>query len=431
MPNLFGRLFSGASTEKKDHDGNKFYEALLKFIGGAYTKYDADNITYIQQGFLLNPDVYSIVQAQGTKSASIPWKLIDGENEKDIPMKRPNSTQTWAEVKSLMKIFLKTTGNIFLYVPSPMDGSNKGVPKALYVMPSHLMKMVLKNNLKDLDYDESPVSHYMLIEGKVYTEFKEENIIHIKYANPNYDFNGSHLYGLSPLRALLRTIQSSNEAIDNNIRMLINSGAFGFITGKGVALTPEQAQEVKSRLKEMRGSTDALGHIQGASAELGFTQVGLGTDQLKQFDFLKFDQKQLCNALVWSDKLLNNDDGAKYDNINQFRKQVITDNFMPDNELINESLTEGFIQKFKGYENTVIESYYDELPEMQENMGELSKWVTELSDRAIINRDEARDKLGLPLLGTPEMQIFTVKDDVIPLDEAIASDFTLNRPNNI
>lgn len=423
MPKFFGLSFG----RKKNDDVNKYIEAFLKQIGGNYTQYDTNASTYLKKGFLFNPDVYSIVQAQATKAASIPWKVINGEDEKDFPMPRPNQLQTWSEIKSLSKVFLKTTGNIFFYKQSTKDGANAGVPQNLYVLPSHLMKIVLKQDIDIRDNEESPISHYMLIEGSVYTEFAADDIIHIKYANPDFDFNGSHLYGLSPLRPLIRNIQSSNEAIDNNNRMMLNSGAFGFITGTAVALTEAQAAQVKERLTEMRGSKKALGHIQGASAPLAFTKVGLSTDELKQFDFLKFDQKQLCNALSWSDKLLNNDDGAKYDNINQFRKQVITDNMIPDNQLINEGLTIGFVRMFKGYETSELISYYDELPEMQNDMTELTKWITELSDRAIINRDEAREKLGLPMLGTPEMQSFTVKDDVIPLEEAIDNDFNISQ----
>ena len=62
---------------------------------------------------------------------------------------------------------------------------------------------------------------------------------------------GSHLYGVSPIRAGLKNIQSSNSGLDLNIKTLKNGGAFGFIHGKGVPLQPEQAKELKDRMKEM------------------------------------------------------------------------------------------------------------------------------------------------------------------------------------
>lgn len=419
-------LFKFPSFRKKnqvilqDDNVDRYLQAFLQWIGANYTQYDTNLQTYVIEGLLKNPDVYSIIHQQAIKHANIPKKIIDGENEKDFPLERPNSMQTWGQLRYLEKQFLKSTGNIFKYIPSATDGLNRGVPKACWILPSHMMKIVIKKDFDLRNYEESPISHYMLIEGRVYTEFPADQVIHIAYPNPNYDLNGSHLYGLSPLRPLLRNIQSSNLAIDGNVKAMLNSGMFGFLHGKGDnVLTDEQGKSLKSRMKEMEASEQRLHRIGVASQEIGYTQVGLTPDKLMPFDFLKFDQKQLCNALSWSDKLLNNDDGGKYDNVSQFRKQVVTDNIMPDNNLIDEADTNQFIRLFKGYENAEQISVYDGLAEMQEDMTELAKWISEMVDRGILTRDEAREHLGKERIGGPDMDALTVKDDVIPLGEAI------------
>ena len=448
---------------------NKYYEAFLKTIGGSYTQYDErDRKAYIDKGYLYNPDVYAIVQQMATKQASIPWavKMIKDksaktnldrlmiqtkgivtpqqtaklkslktkafqEKELDFPLDRPNPLQTWAEFKSLQKTFLKTTGNIFIYKVSLSEGMNAGKPKQLYILPSHLISIVLKHNA-DFNSDESPIDYYMLTEGSSFTKFEAENVIHIKYANPDYDEQGSHLYGLSPLKSALRNIQSSNEAIDNNNKTLSNSGAFGFLHSKGsTPLQPEQAMELKDRMKEMDADPSRLSKIAGVSAEIGFTRISLTTDELKPFDYLKFDQKTICNVLGWSDKLLNNDDGAKYDNVNVFRRQVITDNIMPDNAIIDEAMQNEFIRKFKGYENAVLESVYDDLPEMQQDIAEMVGWLKDLLDRGVINRDEFRDATNFEMLNTSEMKAYTVINDVIPLEEAILTDMNIDEGTNL
>lgn len=447
---------------------NKLYESFLSAVGNAFTRYDINSKTYIDKGFLYNPDVYSVIQQQATKASSIHWtvKLIQDERAKkdldrlkvqtkgvltpqqmvkkrileikafkekelDFPLERPNALQTWSEFKALQKTFLKTTGNIYIYCKSPEDGANAGTPKSVYLLPSHLMKIVLKDN-NSFNDEESPISGYMLIEGQSFIKFDEEEVIHIKYANPDYDIEGSHLYGLSPLRAALRNIQSSNEAIDNNIKTLKNGGAFGFIHGKGTALNQEQASQIRNRLEEMDKSPDRLAKIAGISAEVGFTRISLTTDELKPFDYLKFDQKTICNVLGWSDKLLNNDDGAKYDNINQFRKQVITDNIIPDNIIIDQSIQDGIIRKFKGYENAILESNYDELPEMQEDINEMVKWLSVARADGAITLNEYREAIKFPKSEDPNMDVHTVASDIIPLSEAIMTDLTItNEPANI
>nr|WP_299488614.1 phage portal protein [uncultured Allomuricauda sp.] len=424
-----------ASFISPDKDLNKYLQAFLQPIGGQWTQYDTDRRTYVEKGILHNPDVYSILKQQQDKAASIPWKVVEGDDEieKDFPLKRPNPLQTWPEVKALQKMFLRSMGEIILYTPSPEGGLNKGQPSALYVLPVHLMKIVLKDNIDLKDFDENPIKSWMLVEGNSFTEFEAENIIHIKYPNPDFDLQGSHLYGLSPLRPLLRNIQSSNTAIDNNNKTLLNSGAFGLIHGKGATMTQEQATALKARLKEMDSSPERLGKIAGVSAEIGFTRLALTTDELKPFEYLKFDQKQLCNALGWSDKLLNNDDGGKYDNVNQFRKQVITDNIMPDNRIIDEAYTNQFIRRFKGYENAELISVYDELPELQEDLTVLTERVVKSVDVGLISRAQGLKILGWEDLIDEEdlLKVRTVVNDVIPLEEALDEDFSRNDPKTV
>jgi hypothetical protein len=207
---------------------------------------------------------------------------------------------------------------------------------------------------------------------------------------------------------------------------MLNSGAFGFIHGKGpVALTKPQADEVKSRLQEMDASNERLGKITGVTAELGFTQIALTTDQLKPIDFLNFDQKQICNVLGWDDKLLNNNEGAKYDNYELAVKGVVTRTTMPSLKLFEEAITNEFLPLFKGYDGTVFEFDYSELPEMQVDIGKMVEWLKIGVDIGAYNRDLFRSVTGFPMLGTPEMEAYTVQNDVIPLNEALDEDFGL------
>lgn len=435
---------------------NLFNDAFLKTVGGGFTPYDPNNETYLNEGYGSNPDVYAVIQQMASKTVSIPYevkKVIDKKEKSkldvlrkstsqvytpqqylkskllsknsfeekafDFPLEKPNEIQTWSEIWALYKTFLRTTGNFYFYMMNPKEGSNKGVPNQCYVLPSHLMQIVVKDKV-DLMGVESPIKEYILTNGDSFTAFPADDVIHIKLSNPFYDSEGSHLYGLAPLRASLMNIQSSNEAIKNNAKVLQNGGAFGFIHSKNSALSKEQADEIKSRLVEMDANPDRLSKIAGVSAELGFTRISLTTDELKPFDYLKFDQKSICNVLGWSDKLLNNDNSSQYGGtILEFRKQVVTDNIMPDLQLLQSALNDHFLPRFKGYEGTVIEWNYEDLPEMQSNMKDLSVWLNNALDRGVINRDEYRASIRYPKKETLEMQVHTVGLGVQTLDDAI------------
>jgi hypothetical protein len=164
---------------------------------------------------------------------------------------------------------------------------------------------------------------------------------------------------------------------------MLNSGVYGFIhAGDGATpLTAEQGKELKERLVEMDNNKSRLSNIAGSSAKLGFTQVGLKTDELKPFDYLSYDRRTLANCLNWNVDLLNEEksgSGFGVDTMNEARKRVITDNIKPDLDLLADYLNLEFIQKFKGYENSELIFDISELPEMQSDMVEMAKWINQV-----------------------------------------------------
>jgi phage portal protein BeeE len=179
----------------------------------------------------------------------------------------------------------------------------------------------------------------------------------------------------------------------------------------------------------MHSTKEALSNIAGASAELQFTKIGLNTDELKPFEYLGWDEKQICNVLGWDNVLLNDKTRATDNNVEQAEQRVIVNTIMPSLQLLQEALNNRFLPLFKGYENTVFEFDYSDLPEMQQDMAKLVGWVVQLINVGVLNRDESREYVGMPCLDTEEMLAYTVNQDVIPLAEAINDEF--NEPTEL
>jgi len=441
---------------KRNNTANKYNQSFFKWMGGTGSSYDVNATTYIEKGYNINPIVYSVISQMATKTSSVPYsvKKVESKDQKrkadrlvkatgynltpqqqvkqvlletkaysddelEMPIAKPNPLQTWAEWLELYKTLIRLTGNAYIYKLSVTEGANVGKILGIYLLPSHLMNIVLKQNA-DLMSLESPVGGYKLISGETGITFTEDEVTHIKYANPNYDTDGSHLYGLSPLRAILKNIESSNTALDLNIKTMNNGGAFGFVHSKGqTPLTADQAKGIKDRIKESFNDKDKLSQIMGVSTEIGFTRIGMTTDELKLFDYLNFDQKQICNALGWSDKLLNNDSGAKYDNVSEFRKQVVVDNIIPDLNLLTEAFDTDILPNFKGYENTCLRFEYSELPEMQQDLTEMIGWIKPAVETGLINRNEGRRFMKLPVSDNEQMNEITVNTDILTLEQAL------------
>lgn len=433
---------------------NKYNEAF--FFGTKYTiNDDADLKKYVDLAYNINPDVYSIVSQRANKLVSIPYGVKEIEDKKsakqlsklltstkhnlsytqrlkalklelkayndkeyEMPLEKPNNNQTWDEFWNLTEIFMALTGNVYWYLVAPENGMNAGTPIEMYVLPSHLMEIVLVDNANMLS-NESPIAYYQLTEFQRFTKFEKENIVHISTNNPNFGFSGEHLYGQSPLRSAWKNIEASNKGLDLNINTLKNGGVFGFIHSKSTPLTQPQAKELKERLKEMNKNPEDLSRIAGVSAELGFTRLSLSADELKPFEYLKYNQKQLCNVLGWSDTFLNNDDGGKHDKQELEARRVVVNTTIPSINVYEEAFNTMVLPRFKGYDKKCFKWNTKEIPELQANLKELTEWTSKLVEIGEINRNESRIAKGLPPIEDPLMDMYTVKDDIMSLEDAI------------
>lgn len=415
MANIFQNI-TDWFNRKTPLTGNIFNRAAYEFLGGQSASYDYDNKVYLDKGFGMNPDVYAIVMQRAKKLSSVPFvvnnisditakrkvdhlkyatkgnysieqlarkKILETkaytETELDFPLDEPNPLQSWTDIWQLYEVYMATTGNAYLYMVWTEDGMNKGVPKEVYILPSHLIKIVLKKDANLIE-DESPIDYYMLIDGiqDAYLNFPEENVIHIKYPNPFFDLNGAHLYGLSPLKSVLRNIESSNEAINGNVKAMKNSGMFGFLSSKDVNApwNADQANQMKDKLREMDKDSGRLSKIAAGSGPVEFTKLALNTDELKPFDFLKYDQSTIANVLGWSTILLNSTENMTYNNLQNERKRVITDTINPDLILLASALNKNFLPRFGDkYLKAEIEFDITELPEMQEDYKAMIEWM--------------------------------------------------------
>lgn len=434
---------------------NKFNQSFFWGSNGYTSNDDSDLSKYIDLAYNINPDVFSVVNQISNKLISIPFYIKDvkdadsnvklkrflkstnydpsftqrikanklemkalSEDDFMMPFEKPNPNQEWLEFFKLSETFLKTTGNVYWYKLMPKEGMNSGEPIQIYCLPSHLMEIVLKDNANMLSV-ESPIDYYVLSDYKSYTKFDANEIVHISVDNPNFGMSGEHLYGQSPLRSAWKNIEASNKGLDLNINTLKNGGVFGFIHSKGTALTSDQGKELKERLKEMNKSPEDLSRIAGISSEIGFTRLSLSADELKPFEYLKYNQKQICNVLGWSDTLLNNDDGGKYDKQVSELKRVLTNTVVPDAKLLEDAFNSQVLSLIKKYRGKCLVFDYKELPEMQDDLETMSKWITSVVDNGIMNRTEARYAMRLPEIQDSNLDMFTVKDDIMSLEDAI------------
>jgi HK97 family phage portal protein len=438
---------------------NKVNQLYFQNIGGGDVSVDFTNTWAIETAFMQNPDVYSILMKMATKTSSVPnyckkiksdeayksyqqkksnflpttmgvlselkaqKQTFDKEVYKPLPIERPNPLMGWSEFWQLSKIYLRASGNVFWYVLR--NEQNK--PLAIYVLPSHLMQIMIKPNAFNLSL-ETPVLGYQLIYSNTLIPFLESEVIHIKMPNPDWTFDARQLMGMSPLKSAYLNITNQIEANKHLTKMFRSSGAFGFIFAKGEALTPDQAQQFTERIKEMDLSKERMAKISGIAKEIGFQRVSLDNDTLKPWDAMQWDRKTICNVLDWSDELMNNDGKASLSSneTNQARKIVLTDNILPDCLMFEEAFNKFFIKDFKGYEGYKFCFDISEMPEMQDDIKLLMEWA----DKAPITLNEIRELIKFERLENEGMDDVWISRSKIRLDEAMLTDnFLADIPN--
>ena len=434
---------------------NKFNETFHRWHTEYTNNDDADLTKYIEKGYNINSDVFSIINQKSNKLVSIPFYIKDikddlsnnklnrlltatkynptftqrikayeleckalSEGDYPMPFKKPNPNQDWNEFFKLTATFLDLTGNFYWYMLMPENGLNAGQPIQLYVLPSHMMKIVLKKDANLLSV-EDVIDYYEMENYNYLTKFNRDEVVHVSIDNPNYGMNGEQLYGQSRLRAVWTNILASNKGHELNLELLKNAGVFGFIHSKSSAFNPDQATAITSRMKEARASKQDLSNIMGSSFDMGFTRISLTPNELQAFESLKYNQKQICNALGWSDTLLNNDDGGKHDKQELELKRVLINTIIPDAKIIERAFNEGVLSRIKNYKGKALVFDYKELPEMQDDLETMSKWIINVVDKGIMSRKEARNAMRLPEIEDPLLELFTVKDDVMSLEDAI------------
>ena len=133
----------------------------------------------------------------------------------------------------------------------------------------------------------------------------------------------------------------------------------------------------------------------------------------------------------WDDKLLNSDDGAKYDNYKEAIRRGITSGISPNLRILEESFNRDILPRFKSYKGTVLLFDESELPEMQQDMESLTKNLNIWLKDGVINRNEYRTAINYTENEDEYMNTHTVDRNIISLEDALTlpEDITFNTDN--
>jgi len=417
MASLYDR-FKSLLTKNQQSTNEAYNRAVYNYLGNSLVWNPENDDTFINKGYRYNSTVYAIVNLITKAASTIPFTVYEIQSENDLArykaltssgfdasvmhkaqqlqknalveldhtelhelLKRPNPSQSYSSWIQEIIAFGKLTGNRYIFGIAPETGINKGKYKELYVLPSQNMEIHSGGIME-------PVKSYTLSYNGTY-KIPANEICHIKDFNPYYDGTGSHLYGMSPLHAGLRVLQSNNEAVSTGVKYLQNQMARGVLMSDEGDLNEEQARMLKEKFKEQYQSTDSRGDVIITPKKLSWINFGLSTSDLSLIEQYNATIKDLCNIYSVPVQLLNNTESSTYNNMKEAKKALYQNAVIPELIKIREELNRWLTPTYG--QNLYIDFDFSVVPELQEEMDKVVNqmsaawWLTPNEKRAAMS----------------------------------------------
>lgn len=377
------------------------------------------NDDFIDKGYKFNPTIYSLIQLISKSAITVPYKiyqkldesavkeykglLSNGLNEDSVfksklmrkhifeevehsalgkLLERPNPAQSFSVFLQELISFGKLTGNRFVYGIAPENGENKGIYSQIYNLPAHLIEIKSDGIFK-------PVSKYTMMYNKNKYELSSEEVLHIADFNPDYQGDGTHLYGQSPIEAGMRVLTTANEAVETNLKFLHNQSARGMLTPDDDQLTPTQAQQLKDALRRNYQGSKSANDIMITGKKFSWTNFGLSTSDLQLLESYNATIKDLCNLYGVPVQLLNNTESTTYDNYRIARKVLFTNAIIPELNKIRDEFNRWLVPHYG--EDLYFDFDYSAIPEL---MPEQQQLIDNLSKSYWLTTNEKREASG-------------------------------------
>ena len=439
--------FRGAIRKSSQNTNEAFNKLVYRYIGNNLISSTENDDTYINKGYRFNSTVYSIVNLISKTAANIPFQIYEVKNENELKryksitsgtitttglvnsniiqkkalvnvedtelhelLNRPNPAQSFNSWIQEVIAFGALTGNRYIYGIAPDTGQNSGKYKELYVLPSQVVEIHSGGLMK-------PIKEYTLEYNGTY-RIPAEFICHIKNFNPYYDGSGSHLYGMSPLKAGLRSMDANNEALTTGVKYLQNQTARGMLISDEGDITESQARQLKDKFRNTYQGSNNAGDLIITPKKLSWVNFGLNASDLSLIEQYNASIKDLCNVYNVPVQLLNNTDSSTYNNMKEAKKALYQNAIIPELIRIREELNRWLTPQYG--EKLYIDFDFQSIPELQE---ETEKVVDQMSKSWWLTPNEKRIAMNYGVdEGNVRMNEYYVPANLIPMEPSSGLD---------
>lgn len=241
---------------KKQEKASRTAILNTKYGSCKWTPHDYE--LFIRETYKKNLIAYRVMFYIAQSFSSVPWKLykkqgdkieIVEEHELNNLLRRPNPNESWAYLMLKSIVYLLASGNSFIERILINETINS-FPKELYSLRPDKIKIVLNESTGQISkyiYDET-------IEYEIDDLTQNANLLQTTLFDPLDDF-----WGMSPIIPSMREIDTSNEAIEWQKKLLENDARPGMIFAIEGSLGDDQFDYLERELKRKYSGSENAG----------------------------------------------------------------------------------------------------------------------------------------------------------------------------
>lgn len=387
---------------------SRLQELLSERFANAPVYPDNKKNTFYRDSYIGNGDVFTVINKITEPASRVSIMQVD-ENGDERPgkaielLEQPNPFQSRTEFIEAALTFFAIFGNTYIAGDVPEFGLRAGQITRLDLLPPQWVEIIV-GTFKD------PIRGYRLSEAyESDIDYTFDQVLHWKEFNPDFNVNGTHLYGMSRLRPLIQQITASQAAYDSMVGAFQNMGAYGVLTILGVKdgdkytdkpQTAGQLEQMMSYWRRKWTGSDKMGSQAVTNKSVEWTPFGMSVQDMSILQSIPMSRGVICDAYNVPEVLLANSEGRTYDNYEQAQKALWNNAIIPSLDGLLQKLNIWLLPRM-GEENTRLVANYDDVPSLQADKKDMVDWMV----RAGLTGNEIREALGYEPLSFDNMDI--------------------------
>jgi len=398
------------------------------------------NLNQLYDSFASNPTVYSVVSLIADKCSQGIWSVNRVKSEAKHRQYKAMNGATTASLQRMMILKAQALEQVdsdllkLMHKPNAAMGQDSFMKLLVINYLVGGAGAVWKNNgglesvKKPVELWPLPVKDLTISTKDLFTisgfqieslpgfKLPKESVVYWSQPNPLFETDGSHLYGLPPLRAALIELITSKEGritLGSNFK---NNGSKGVLYDDADAttgpLTSEQVEEYRKVINDQVNGGRNGNRVAFMGARLGYINLAAKSEDMALMEGLGMTSEMIY-SVFGVDPVLFSSVGSTYANKEQAQKALITNVAAPIMAALRDELNRDLLPLFhkEGYS---LDVSFDHLPEMQADLEKLS---ATLNNMPFLTYDEKRLAAGYEEKGGPYATAY-IPSGVIPIDDA-------------